>query len=128
LVRLNGVRTLALGTLAANPFPDATPEFFRDFGTVVGLALGGDATSIAMPFAELSKTGGCCPRQGSALQFTLSCMSPIDGRHCGVCGKCAERGRSFLTAKVPDPTDYVHKTWAGTTQRSNSSSPPWKGG
>ena len=27
--RLRGVRTLALGSLGSNPFPDSTPEFFR---------------------------------------------------------------------------------------------------
>ncbi len=35
---LRGIRTLAFGTLAANPFPDSTPEFFRDLESVLNRA------------------------------------------------------------------------------------------
>jgi 7-cyano-7-deazaguanine synthase len=39
---LNGVPTIALGTLAANPFPDADREFFTGFAALAGRAVGGD--------------------------------------------------------------------------------------
>ncbi|HEY1381068.1 MAG TPA: 7-cyano-7-deazaguanine synthase, partial [Gemmataceae bacterium] len=51
---LHGVPTLALATLAANPFPDATPAFFRSFADAVNAAVGGRVEVVA-PFAGLSK-------------------------------------------------------------------------
>jgi 7-cyano-7-deazaguanine synthase len=44
---------------------------------------------------------------GVPLEFTLSCMNPTDGRHCGQCSKCRERQDAFRQAGVPDPTTYV---------------------
>src|SRR5207248_6745260 len=38
---LNDVPALGLAVLAANPFPDATPEFFRAFAAAVNRAVGG---------------------------------------------------------------------------------------
>jgi hypothetical protein len=42
-----------------------------------------------------------------------------------VCGKCAERGRAFLAAGVPDPTDYARRDWENTTQR-DAAERPWE--
>jgi 7-cyano-7-deazaguanine synthase len=41
------------------------------------------------------------------LVFTLSCIQPLVGRHCGACNKCAERRRAFEQAQLPDPTEYA---------------------
>ena len=51
---LNGVPTIALGTLAANPFPDADREFFAGFSAVVGRALG-CPFEVVTPFAGRKK-------------------------------------------------------------------------
>lgn len=114
--RLHNVPSIALAVLAANPFPDASARFFRDYANVVGHAVGGKV-SVTTPFAQFTKSEVI--RRGAALplQHTLSCMCPDNGRHCGVCGKCAERGRAFIAAGVPDPTDYASRVWEGTTQK-----------
>ena len=87
---LNGVPALALAILKANPFPDATPEFFRAMAAVVNQAVGG-SVRIETPYAELSKVEVIRRGQGLPLEQTFSCIAPVEGRHCGRCNKCAQR-------------------------------------
>jgi 7-cyano-7-deazaguanine synthase len=99
---------IVIGPLAGNPFPDATPEFFDTLARAVSLGL--DRTiAIDAPFRSMHKPEVI--RLGASLgvpfELTLSCMSPLDGRHCGACSKCRERHDAFLDAGVHDPTDYV---------------------
>jgi len=99
---------LVIGTLAHNPFPDATPEFRSTLARALSLGL--DHTlHIGAPFADLSKADvvrlGIA--RGVPLALTLSCMNPTDMRHCGRCSKCRERHDAFRDAGVPDPTEYV---------------------
>ena len=103
---LRGIRTLALGTLASNPFPDSTPEFDRDFEALLGVALG---TRIALirPFAGLRKADVLRLGAGLPLWLAFSCLQPIDGRHCGRCNKCAERREGFRDAGRADRTAYA---------------------
>jgi 7-cyano-7-deazaguanine synthase len=102
---LNGVSALALAILKANPFPDATPEFFRAMAAVVNQAVGG-SVRIETPYADLSKVEVIRRGRGLPLEHTFSCIAPVDGRHCGRCNKCAERQRAFAAAGVEDPTEY----------------------
>jgi 7-cyano-7-deazaguanine synthase len=102
---LNGIASLALAILKANPFPDATPEFFRAMAAVVNQAVGGSVW-IETPYAELSKVEVIRRGEGLPLEHTFSCIAPVDGRHCGRCNKCAERQRAFVAAGVKDPTEY----------------------
>jgi 7-cyano-7-deazaguanine synthase len=98
---------LLLGSLAGNPFPDATPDFFA--ATSRALSLGLDAQiSIAAPFAALHKADVIKKgiELGVPLELTLSCMQPKDGRHCGKCSKCRERRDAFREAGVEDLTAY----------------------
>lgn len=99
---------IVIGTLAHNPFPDATPEFRSTMARALSLGLG-QTLEIDAPFAEVTKAD--VVRRGVALgvplELTLSCMNPDRGRHCGLCSKCRERNDAFLEAGVPDPTDYV---------------------
>lgn len=101
--------TLLLGTLAGNPFPDATKAFFAAMSRALSLGLG---TSIAVeaPFAALRKADVIRKgvELGVPLGLTLSCMQPKDGLHCGRCSKCRERRDAFREAGVEDPTTYRH--------------------
>jgi 7-cyano-7-deazaguanine synthase len=103
---LNRIPELALAHLKANPFPDATPEFFAGFTAAVNRAVDGNI-SVLRPYAHLSKAEVI--RRGRTLPLgeTFSCLRPIDGQHCGRCNKCAERRRAFAAAVVPDPTTYA---------------------
>lgn len=102
---LHAVGAVALGTLASNPFPDATPEFFTAFQNVVNQALGG-AVRVLLPFAGTSKKEVMARGRALPLQWTFSCIRPVAGGHCGTCNKCAERRRAFAESGVPDPTAY----------------------
>jgi 7-cyano-7-deazaguanine synthase len=101
--------TLLLGTLAGNPFPDATPAFFDAMSRALSLGLGG-TIAVEAPFAALHKADVIRKgiELGVPLEWTLSCMQPRNGLHCGKCSKCRERRDAFREAGVEDPTSYRH--------------------
>ena len=103
-----------LGTLAHNPFPDATPDFRAALAHALTLGLA-HKLEIDAPFAAASKAEVI--RRGLALgvpfDLTLSCMGPVVKRHCGTCSKCRERHDAFVEAGVDDPTDYVDRAHIG---------------
>jgi 7-cyano-7-deazaguanine synthase len=105
-----GLSRVLIGPLAGNPFPDATPEFFRAMASALTLGLA-STIEIEAPFAHLHKADVI--RKGHALgvplALTLSCMQPVDGTHCGRCSKCRERRDAFNEAGVEDPTVYAAK-------------------
>lgn len=100
---------IAIGSLGHNPFPDATPRFFRGFAKAAGEALNLRLQIIA-PLRALTKEQ--VVRRGVRLNLPLhlsfSCISPKRGRHCGRCNKCAERRRAFRVAGVADKTKYLN--------------------
>jgi 7-cyano-7-deazaguanine synthase len=104
--RLRGIRSIALGTLASNPFPDSTPRFDRNFETLINVALGARIT-LVRPFAGLNKAEVLRLGEGLPLWLTFSCLQPIQGRHCGQCNKCAERRKGFRDAGLADWTAYA---------------------
>lgn len=99
---------IALGPLAGNPFPDATPAFFASMAQALGLGLAHDI-QIATPFADKDKSEviRIGVELGVPLELTLSCMNPRAGLHCGVCSKCRERRDAFNEAGVEDRTRYA---------------------
>ena len=100
--RLRGVETLALGTLAANPFPDSTPGFFHDLEAVLNRALGG-RLKIIRPYERMAKTEVLRRGEGLPLHLTLSCLDPsAQGLPCGACNKCEERRKSFELEGIED--------------------------
>jgi 7-cyano-7-deazaguanine synthase len=103
-----GIGRLAIGPLAGNPFPDATPEFFAAMARALSLGLAHDL-EIAAPFAHLHKSDviRLGVTLGMPLELTLSCMNPQGDRHCGQCSKCRERRDGFAEAGVIDPTAYA---------------------
>ena len=103
-----GLEEVAIGPLAGNLFPDATPEFFEAMNR--SLSIGLDTTvRVIAPFAELHKADviKLGLELGVPLELTLSCMQPSNGLHCGRCSKCRERRDAFRAAGVVDPTPYV---------------------
>ena len=97
---------VALGTLAGNPFGDATPQFFRQFGGCLTQALD-VPIRIDAPLRRRTKAQIIRVHADGALALTWSCIRPTAGRQCGRCNKCAERRRAFRAAKIPDPTPYA---------------------
>lgn len=103
-----GVRRLALGPLAGNPFPDATPAFFAAMASALSLGLAHEIAVVTplqtMHKAEVIALGH---RLGVPLALSLSCMSPRGDLHCGGCSKCRERHEAFVEAGLADPTVYA---------------------
>lgn len=98
---------LLLGSLACNPFPDATPQFRGTMANALSLGLAVPLT-VDAPFSKMHKaeviTRGV--ELGVPLELTMSCMQPNTGVHCGRCSKCRERRDAFRDAGVDDPTRY----------------------
>jgi 7-cyano-7-deazaguanine synthase len=104
---IEGWPTVALGSLAGNPFPDATPHFFAAIAAVGSEALRSSLAVVA-PYRELSKSDVIRRGADLPLELTLSCLRPTpDGRHCGDCNKCRERVEAFAAAGVADRTRYA---------------------
>jgi 7-cyano-7-deazaguanine synthase len=103
---LNGIPSIALGTLAANPFPDADHEFFTGFSALAGRALGCPLT-VLTPFAGRAKYEILEIGRQLALDLTFSCIAPRSERHCGRCNKCAERRLAFRELSIADTTEYA---------------------
>lgn len=119
---------IVIGTLAHNPFPDATPDFRSAMARALSLGLG-HPLSIDAPYAGLEKADVI--RRGIALgvplELSLSCMSPVRGTglrtgqgdpspvplHCGTCSKCRERHNAFVDAGLTDPTTYADTAHVG---------------
>lgn len=103
---LNNVPEIAMAPLDANPFPDATPEFYAEMSGVVNRAVGGKM-SVITPYRYFTKAEVIRRAGDAPLQHTFSCIRPIDALHCSRCNKCAERQHAFREADVVDPTVYA---------------------
>jgi 7-cyano-7-deazaguanine synthase len=104
---LNRIPLLAMAPLAANPFPDATPEFFSEYTSAVNRAVKG-SVEVIRPYAHLNKVDVLHRGRNMPLEDTLSCNRPdAGGNHCGRCNKCHERQQAFLEAEIRDPTVYT---------------------
>jgi 7-cyano-7-deazaguanine synthase len=114
-----GIHRIAIGPLAGNPFPDATPAFFAAMAQALSLGLD-HRIEVVAPFASLHKSDvvkiGLSLRV--PLEYSLSCMNPRDGLHCGLCSKCRERRDAFHEAGTADPTTYAAPSPRGTATSS----------
>ena len=113
LAAMEGWPVVAIGSLAGNPFPDATPAFFAKLEDAVSEGLA-RPPRIVQPFRGLAKADVIRRGAGLPLEVTLSCAHPSpDGRHCGDCNKCRERVEAFAAAGVVDRTRYVRRSKDG---------------
>lgn len=103
---LNGVPAIALGTLRGNPFADSSKEFLSGLASLAGTALDIEL-DVMTPFAGLTKAEVLELGRGLPLEHTFSCISPVNGDHCGRCNKCAERRHGFQVAAMEDRTPYA---------------------
>ncbi len=107
---LRGIHGLALGSLEHNPFPDATPAFFEDYGALLSRALGHDLRILA-PYRHRRKSELLAAFADLPLHLTLTCMRPTGPAqqpvHCGNCNKCRERQEAFREAGLQDRTTYA---------------------
>ena len=103
---LHDVSTIAIGSLDANPFPDATPSFFAGYGRLLSEALGHEIEIVA-PYRGLHKRDLIARFASLPLHQTLSCMAPRQATHCGACNKCRERQEAFRDAGVAEGTKYA---------------------
>jgi 7-cyano-7-deazaguanine synthase len=106
-----GVSRIAMGLLAGNPFPDATPAFFGAMTRALSLGLGRDF-EIDTPLTTRHKEDvvRLGVELGVPLELSLSCMNPDEANgdvHCGACSKCRERQDAFSAANVKDATKYA---------------------
>jgi 7-cyano-7-deazaguanine synthase len=107
LAAKEGWPTVALGSLAGNPFPDATPRFVEKISEAASEGLGTRLT-VVQPYRRLDKKD--VVRRGATLplHLTLSCLHPTEnGLHCGNCCKCRERSEAFFRAGSRDQTRYA---------------------
>jgi 7-cyano-7-deazaguanine synthase len=104
--RLHGMSQLALGSLASNPFADASDEFFRQFEAAMDHAVSGHV-ELVRPLAAMDKRGVMELGRRLPLGLTFSCLAPRGEMHCGRCNKCAERQRAFRDAGLADSTHYA---------------------
>lgn len=110
---LNGVHRIAIGSLAGNPFPDATPSFFDLIAKSNSAGLG-HSVEVVAPLREMHKEDLLIKYgAGLPLHLTLTCANPfISGDddsivHCGGCNKCRERHEAFMDAGLDDDTEYA---------------------
>jgi 7-cyano-7-deazaguanine synthase len=103
-----GLSRIMIGPLSGNPFPDASPEFFTAMAQALSIGLGAgieiEAPFLRMRKADVIKLG---IERRVPFELTLSCMQPVDGRHCGQCSKCRERRDAFREAGLEDPAPYA---------------------
>ena len=103
---MNNIPALALGSLDHNPFPDATPGFFKAWSRTLGLGLR-TALRIEAPYRRLSKVQVLRKGRHLPLELSFSCLAPKGRLHCGRCNKCAERQKAFRIANMEDRTQYA---------------------
>lgn len=107
----HNIGQLALATLAANPFPDATPEFCTLFEQLIESSTG-HTVEIVQPFADFSKQEILRQTPQFPIHLTFSCLAPQSGEHCGCCNKCEERASALRALPSGDATPYAAFTSA----------------
>lgn len=103
---MRGFSRLWIGTLAANPFPDASTRALALWSAGLSKALA-TPLRVEAPFRRSTKAELLRRFADWPLHLSFSCLNPQGRRHCGRCNKCAERRRAFRDASVRDKTRYA---------------------
>ena len=109
---LNDVHHIVIGSLAGNPFPDATPEFFQSIANSNTAGLDHQLT-VEAPMRHLHKEDILAANAKTLpLHLTLTCANPQAANddtiiHCAECNKCRERHEAFVDAGIQDDTLYA---------------------
>ena len=109
---LNDVHRIVIGSLAGNPFPDATPEFFQSIANSNGMGLDHEIT-VEAPMRNMHKEDILAANASTLpLHLTLTCSNPNSGDndtiiHCANCNKCRERHEAYIDAGIADNTVYA---------------------
>lgn len=109
--RLHGVSRLVIGSLAGNPFPDATDDFFEQMSRTLSSGLAHEVR-VEAPFLRMTKAEVVARglALGVPMSLTLSCMKPgRDDAPCGRCSKCRERDQCVKEAESSDPAAPMSK-------------------
>jgi 7-cyano-7-deazaguanine synthase len=96
-----GVPRVAIGPLKGNPFPDASPAFFRSLQTALSRGLD-FPLRLSAPFLSLGKEEVIRLGGGLPLGLTFSCSRPRAGRPCRRCAKCRERILALRSERVAE--------------------------
>lgn len=115
--QMRRIPQLALGSLASNPFADATPAFFDQFAATLHRATG-LAVRFVRPLERFTKPQVMELGRHYPLERTFSCLAPREGLHCGQCNKCAERQEAFRSCATGDPTHYFALQPSGNALRA----------
>ena len=102
-----GIEELALGVLGTSPFADARAPFFQNLEAMLNCPPA-PPLRLVRPLAEWDKAEVMRRGVDLPLELTFSCISPVNGLHCGACNKCAERIAAFRAVAVADPTSYAN--------------------
>ena len=103
---IQGIHRIAMASLNENSFADATPEFFQSLGSALSKGLEHEIR-LESPYSGLTKGELIARNSSLPLHLTLTCMVPVDGKHCGKCNKCHERHSAFVKAAIQDQTPYA---------------------
>ncbi|MGI8980847.1 MAG: 7-cyano-7-deazaguanine synthase [Pirellulaceae bacterium] len=104
--QLHGIEQLALAPLGTSPFEDAGAQFLSDFESALNRGAMRRVQFLS-PFGKMNKQQVMLLGAKLPLELTFSCISPINGLHCGSCNKCAERQAAFRVAAIHDHTPYA---------------------
>ncbi len=95
---LRKIPTIAIGSLSANPFPDATRQFFAMMAKTASQALE-FPVRIDAPFSKLKKKDLLKKAKDLPLHLAFSCLSPKGTQPCHRCNKCAEKEKLLRPKK-----------------------------
>ncbi len=100
------IHRIAIGTLAGNPFGDASAGFFNAYGSALTQALDWRIEIVA-PLARMKKAALIRRADGFPLELTFSCLAPRGRLPCGRCNKCAERRKALRKAGIENRTQLT---------------------
>lgn len=93
------IGTIAIGTLAGNPFADSKRRFYGAMEGVFRQLF--SPIRVLAPLAALEKEEVFALGRGLPLELTFSCIDPRGLKPCGRCTKCFERDEGLRRFNTP---------------------------